>query len=151
MAISIEGIRRKIHVSIKGRRIGLTPRNGYLAGPPDILRPVSNATSATTATALAPYGFHTLSTTTNSGWVLTDPSEAGLRVSLATVTTSTGNHAVTPAAATIISTNGVAGSSMTLQGIGASIELLSISTAQWIVTSRYGTTSGLLASATVSS
>jgi len=140
MAFTLENIRSAIHVSIKGRKIGITARNSFLAGPPAMLHPVSNATSDTTGTNLAPYGLHTLATTTDDGWVLTDPPRAGLKVKLATLTTSTGSHAVTPAAATIVSTNGVAGSSMTLQGIGAAIDLISISTAQWLVTSRGGST-----------
>jgi len=139
MAFSLESIKSAIRTSLHGRRIGLT-HNDYLAGPKDILRPVTNATSATTGTALLPYGLHTVVTTTNDTWTLTDPPFAGCEVSIATNSTSTGNHVILPAAATIVSTNGVAGSSVTMQGVGAWLTLKAASTASWIVTSRGGST-----------
>ena len=139
MAKSLESHRDDIRTSKHGRRLGLT-HDDYLVGPKDTRRVVTNATSDTTGTALLPYGLHTVVTTTNDTWTLTDPPEAGQVVRFATNSTSTGNHTVSPAAATITSTNGVAGSSIVLQGVGAHIELTSISSAAWMVTSRGGST-----------
>lgn len=140
MAISRESIRNKILTSIRGRRLGLD-ENDFLAGPSDLRKAVTNATSATTGTAIPNYGFHTVASTTDDGWRLTDPIP-GVAVKIATSTTSTGLHAITPVAATIISSNGTAGSSITLVGAGAHIELMGISTAQWLVSSIRQTTTG---------
>jgi hypothetical protein len=134
MAFTLEQIRRKIHVSLKGRRFGIT-HNDFLAGMKDRLRPVANATSDTTATALPGYGVHTVTTTTNDGWTLTDPAYAGVEVRLMTGSTSTGIHAITPAAATIVSSNGTAGSSISLSGVAASVTLCALTTASWKVVS----------------
>lgn len=154
MAFSLEQIRAKLGIRLHGRRIGFTKGGAtardFIGGFKDILRPVTNATSSTTATALLPYGMHTVVTTTNDTWTLSDPPFAGLVVQVGTNSTSTGDHTVSPAAATITSTNGVAGSSIVMQGVGAFIELTSLSSAAWIVTSRGGsTTAG--ATVTVSS
>lgn len=138
MAISIDTIRNLIVTSIHGRRLGLDVNN-FLAGPKDLRKAVTNATSATTATAILNYGVHTVATTTDDGWTLTDPLP-GVEVTIGTATTSTGTHAIVPAAATIISTNGTAGSSISMQGVGAFIKLMGISTSQWLVTSRGGST-----------
>jgi len=140
MAFSLENIRSKILTSIHGRRLGIDP-DGFLAGPKPLRQQVTDATvaSAAAGTNLANHGVHTVVTSTNTEWTLTDPIP-GVAVRIGTNSTSTGNHAIVPAAATITSTNGVAGSSITLQGIGASIELMGISTAQWLVTSRGGST-----------
>jgi len=139
MAKSLESHRSNIQTSIHGRRLGLS-QDDVLLGAKGLAGAVTNATSDTTGTALAGYGFHTVSTTTNDVWTLSDPIRAGLEVKIATATTSTGNHAIVPAAATIVSTNGVAGSSIIMQGVGASVTLLSLSTAAWTLSSRTGST-----------
>ncbi len=139
MAKTLESHRSDIRTSLHGRRLGLT-HDDYLVGFKSFSQVVTNATSDTTGTALQCYGLHTVVTTTNDTWTLTDPARAGLVVRLATNSTSTGTHTVSPAAATITSTNGVAGSAIELQGVGAFVELTSISTAQWVVTSRGGST-----------
>lgn len=138
MAITIQGLASKILTSIHGRRLGIDP-DGFLVGSKPIRHQVSNATSDTTGTNIPNNGFHTVSTTTNDTWTLTDPV-AGCEVTIQTATTSTGNHVVVPADATIVSTNGVAGSSVIMQGVGAGITLRGISTSQWILTSRTGST-----------
>lgn len=138
MAFTLQQLRNVILTSIHGRRLGMDP-NQFLVGQKGVRVPVANATSDTTGTALVNHGFHTVATTTNDVWTLEDPTP-GCEVEIATITTSTGNHAIVPAAATIVSTNGVAGSSITMQGIGAWIKLIGISTAQWAVTSRGGST-----------
>ena len=139
MAKSLESHRSDIRTSLHGRRLGLS-HDDYLLGFKDFGRAVTNATSDTTGTAIPGYGMHTVVTTTNDTWTLTDPARAGLVVRLATNSTSTGTHTITPAAATITSTNGVEGGSIAMQGVGAFIELTAISTAQWVVTSRGGST-----------
>lgn len=131
MAFTLEAIRRKIRTSVHGRRLGIT-HDDFLCGPKDVLSPVTNATSDTTGTALLPYGMHTVVTTTNDTWTLTDPPYAGCEVSIATNSTSTGTHTITPAAATITSTNGVAGASIVMDGLGDRIRLVAISTAAWM-------------------
>lgn len=143
MAFSLEQIRNQIFTSIHGRRLGLD-KDGFLAGPKDIRSPVTNATSDTTGTVLLNHGMHTVATTTNDVWTLQDPVP-GVQVRIATSTTSTGNHAIVPAAATIISSNGTAGSSITMTRHGAFIELTGISTSQWIVTSMARSTDAALA------
>jgi len=131
MAFSLDTIKSKLLARLHGPRIGLT-YDDYLGGFKDRLRPVTNATSSTTATALLPYGMHTVVTTTDDTWTLTDPPYAGLTVSIATNSTSTGTHTISPAAATITSTNGVAGSSIVMNGLGDRITLISISSAAWM-------------------
>lgn len=134
MALTLESIKKKIRTSIHGRRLGLS-HDDYLCGPKDTIRPVTNATSATTATALLPYGVHTVATSTNDTWTLTDPPHAGLTVVIYNQGTSTGASTgictISPAAATIVSSNGVAGDTITMDGIGDRIVLHSLSTAQW--------------------
>lgn len=132
MAKSINDHREDIRTSIHGRRVGLT-HDDYLVGPKQLKDVVTNATSDTTGTNILNHGFHTVSTTTNDGWVLDDPTP-GCRVEIATLTTSTGTHAITPDNATIVSTNGVAGSSISMAALGARISLSGISTSQWLVT-----------------
>ena len=149
MAISLTQLANNIRTSIHGRRLGLD-NDDCLVGPKQFRRPVTAATSDTTGTALPNYGYVTVTTTTNDGWSLTDPY-TGAEVTIVTGSSSTGTHAITPAAATIISSNGVAGSSMSLVGAGAGITLLGLSTSQWVVTSRRGSTTNGGYYATVSS
>lgn len=134
MAFSLQNIRDAIQTSLHGRRVGLH-RNDYLIGFPDMVRPVSNATSATTETALAPSGIHTVVTTTNDTWTLTDPPVAGLEVKLITNSSSTGVHTVTCAAANILSTLGTSHISVDMNSEGAAITLVSLTTALWGVMS----------------
>ena len=131
MSFSLENIKSKIRSSIHGRRLGLT-HDDFLCGPKAVLATVTNATSDTTATALLPYGLHSVVTTTNDGWTLTDPPYAGIAVELATNSTSTGTHTITPAAATITSSNGVGGSSIVMDALGDRIRLVALSTAAWM-------------------
>jgi len=133
MAFSLENLRSNILTSIHGRRLGID-HNGFLVGPKPVRHQVTNATSDTTGTAIPNNGFHTVVTTTNDTWTLTDPAP-GCEVTLGAGTVSTGIHTISPVAATIISTNGVAGSGIAFDGPGDSISLVGISTAQWMVTS----------------
>ena len=138
MALSLETIRNSIRTSIHGRRLGLDG-NEQVAGVKGMTRPVTDATSATTATALPNYGIVSVVTTTDDSWTLTDPY-VGAEVSLMTGSSSTGIHTITCAAATIRSTNGIAGANVVLTGMGACVNLVGISTAIWAVTSMAGST-----------
>lgn len=138
MAFSLEQLRNLVRTSIHGRRLGLDPTD-FLVGPKGMRVPVHNATSDTTGTAIPNHGIATVVTTTNDVWTLEAPVP-GCEVKIMTGSSSTGNHAVVPTNATIISTNGVAGSTITLQGNGAHISLVGLSTSQWAVMSRGGST-----------
>lgn len=140
MAILIEQLRDRILTSIRGRRLGLD-KDDFLVGSKGHRVPVTNATSDTTATLLLNHGFQTVASTTNDTWTLTDPVP-GMTTRIAVGSSSTGLHAIVPQAATIISSNGSAGSSITLSGPGSFIELTGVTTAQWIVNSIRQTTLG---------
>ena len=133
MAQSLDDARTKILTSVHGRRLGIDHAE-FLAGVKGIRNVVTEATSATTGTNLPNHGLVSVVTTTNDTWTLTDP-EAGVSVKLFTSSTSTGNHNVVPDNATIVSTNGAVGSSIVLQGAGARISLMGLSTAKWVVES----------------
>jgi len=141
MAISLQGLRDKGFLpSIRGRLLGFD-KDEFLVGAKGLRVPVTNATSDTTGTALLNHGVQTVVTTTNDTWTLTDPVP-GCLTHIAVGSSSTGLHSIVPAAATIISSNGSAGSSMILAGPGAFIVLMGVTTAQWIVSSIRGTTTG---------
>lgn len=140
MAFSLQDLRSKILTSIRGHRLGFD-KDDFLVGVKGTRVPVTNGTSDTTATALLNHGFQTVVSTTNDTWTLTDPVP-GMATRIAVGSSSTGLHSVVPAAATIISSNGSAGSSIILSGPGAYIELTGVTTAQWIVSAIRGTTTG---------
>ena len=133
MAQSLDTARKRIKTSGHGRRLGID-RDEFLVGVKDIVKVVNNATITTTGTNLLNHGFHTVASTTTDTWVLDDPI-VGCEVTIATGTTSTGLHAIVPVAAKFNSTNGIAGSSIILQGAGASITLIGLTTALWQVKS----------------
>ena len=117
--------------SIHGRRAALDHDDNILAE--GVRLNVVAATSDTTGTALPNHGVVSLVTTTNDGWSLTDPNP-GSEVTLMTGSTSTGTHTVTPAAATILSSVGAAGSALAMAGGGASVSLVGLSTSLWAMT-----------------
>lgn len=149
MAITLEALRSLALTSIRGRRLGLD-HNDYLVGPKDLRKGITNATSDTTGTALLNYGFHTVTTTTNDTWTLASPTP-GVPVTLMTGSSSTGTHTITPTNATIVSTNGVAGGSIAMQGAGAHLTLVGLTTGSWGVASIFGSTTALYASVTITS
>jgi len=117
--------------SVHGRRLALDHDDNVLAE--GVRLNVVAATSDTTGTALPNHGVVSLVTTTNDGWSLTDPTP-GSEVTLMTGSTSTGTHTVTPAAATILSSVGAAGSALAMTGGGASVSLVGLSTSLWAMT-----------------
>jgi len=137
MAQSLDDARTKILTSVHGRRLGIDHAE-FLAGVKGIRNVVTEATSATTGTNLPNHGLVSVVTTTNDTWTLTDP-EAGVEVTLATGSTSTGVHTISNAAATIISSNGDAGDGVLLKGNGGFVKLMGLSTAVWMLTARAST------------
>lgn len=135
---TLEQIRNSILTSIHGRRLGLT-NNEQIGGVKGVHRPVTQATSDTTGTALPNHGINVVVTSTDDTWTLTDPFD-GAEVTLMTGSSSTGIHTVSPAAAVIYSTNGIAGASVKLSGAGAAVSLVGLTTAIWAVTSMSGST-----------
>ena len=117
--------------SIHGRRLALDVDDNVLAS--GVRLNVTEATSATTGTALPNNGIVSVVTTTNDTWTLTDPVE-GCEVTLMTGSTSTGTHTISPAAATILSSVGAAGSAIAMAGGGASVSLIGLSTSLWAMT-----------------
>ena len=134
MALSLETIRDRIRTSIHGRRLGLDG-NDQIAGVKGMTRPVTDATSDTTGTALPNYGIVSVVTTTDDTWTLSAPY-IGSEVTLMTGSSSTGVHTITMEAGTVIySTNGIAGANVLLAGAGAAVSLVGVTTARWNVTS----------------
>lgn len=138
MALSLETLKNGILTSIHGRRLGLD-KDETLVGPKHMKRQVTDATSDTTGTALPNHGINSVVTSTNDTWTLTDPY-GGAEVTLITGSSSTGIHTITCAAATIRSTNGIAGANVVLTGAGASMSLLGISTGVWATVGSHGST-----------
>ncbi len=134
MAETLENIRDDILKSIHGRQLGLT-HNGHLGGFKDVRRVVTNATSDTTGTALLPYGLHSIVTTTDDSWILTDPEWAGSEVKLVTNSSSTGTHTVTCDNANILTTSGSSFISADFNAEGEALILAALTTALWAVVS----------------
>lgn len=137
MAQSLENNRSKIKTSVHGRRLGLD-NDELLVGVKDVRRVVTNATSDTTGTAIPNHGFASVVTTTDDTWTLTDPIP-GVPVRICTNSTSTGLHTISCAAATINSSNGIAGSAVVMNSAGSYVELVGLTTSVWQLTSRAST------------
>lgn len=138
MAISLAALRNLILTSVHGRRLGLDA-NETLVGVRGMRLQQVSGTSDTTGTALPNNGFVSVVTTTNDGWVLTDPY-VGAQVTLMTGSSSTGTHSISLNNSVGYSTNGIAGSTVQLVGAGASVTLLGITTAIWMQIARTGST-----------
>jgi len=136
MADLLETLKNTIRTSIHGRRLGLDD-DDCLVGPKHMKVPLEDATSDTTGTALVNYGISSVVTSTNDSWTLTDPYVGAVKT-LITGSSSTGIHTVVMAAATIRSSNGIAGANVILTGAGAGMTLTGITTAIWAVTSIAG-------------
>ena len=136
MAYSLSQLRNLIITSIYGRRLGLDV-NENIIGPKVLKRPVAAGTSDTTGTNLPNYGYSSVVTTTDDTWVLDNPY-VGAEVTLMTGSSSTGLHQINLGGSVCYSTQGIAGSTVVLTGMGGSITLLGISTAIWQVIGRAG-------------
>lgn len=135
MASTIQNIRDLICVAAHGSQVGFTAGDGYLAGPADTLRPVTNATSATTGTNLPAYGVVTLYSTTGDSWILDDPAYAGVAVEIIVVSTDTNNCTVTSTGSNIRTTAGSSFISAVFDAEGEALRLVALTTALWAVTS----------------
>jgi len=128
MAITLDGLRRLIKTSVRGRRLGLT-HDEWLVGPKGTRLAITAATSASTGTQLPNYGHITLTSTESGGttWQIADPV-AGCEVSISITSSSTFAHTVTPENATFATSGGTTGASVILQGGGTAVTLVGIST-----------------------
>lgn len=140
--------------SIYGRALGVT-LDGYITGQQGYQDVINAATSASTATALKPYGINTLSVTTGSssagaGFTMSAPYP-GVSVIVTNVTTSsTQAITVTLASGTFMTgafaaANVTAGSSynkLTLNNAGETVSLVGISTSYYLVRSLNGFSTG---------
>lgn len=136
MAISLTTIQNQIRTSIFGRRLGLG-QNDTLDGARGVRLPQVAGTSDTTGTELPNHGFASVVTSTNDTWRLAQPY-VGAQVTLMTGSSSTGIHSINLNGSVGYSTIGIAGSTVTLTGAGASLTLLGISTAIWQQIGRTG-------------
>lgn len=126
--------------SIHGRRLALDSNDNVLAE--GLRLNVTEGTSSNQTTVnLANNGHIVLSGSNPSTFTLSDPV-AGVELTITNITTSV--KTILPDNATFISSNGVAGSSMILTGIGAGFGLVGYSTGQWAVTSKTASTAGSL-------
>lgn len=132
MAISLESIRDKAGTSIHGRRVKIM-HDDMLGGFKGVQTNVVSATAASTGTNLPSYGYITIESSAAKTHKLEAPTP-GVKVEFSSITTSTLVRTISPVSGTIISTNGVVGSSFTFNGLGDSIGLVGISTAKWMVT-----------------
>lgn len=88
MALSIETLRNASVTNLYGRRLGLDI-NGQIVGTVGSRIPTSDATSASTATTIAGYGWTNVDTTTDDTWLLDNPKPGAFKY-LYTGSTSTG-------------------------------------------------------------
>jgi hypothetical protein len=145
--MSRETLRNNILTSVHGRRLGLSRGSSanmeYLVGPDGIRSPhgavyeVQAATSDTTGTNITAYGFQTVDSTTDDGWLL-DPPIVGVTKILYTGSTSTGIRTIKRMDNTfaIQSSANSTGTTIIAQGGGLSLTLIGISTALYGVLSR---------------
>lgn len=133
MAFTLGQLKDRIRTSIHGRRLGLD-NSDFLVGPKGLRGQVTNATSGTTATEIPNNGIASVITTTDDTWLLEAPVP-GCNVKLGTGSSSTGLHTIGLNGATCVSTNGIASSSIVMQGGGAYVELNGLSTGAWMISS----------------
>ena len=138
MAISLDTIRNQIRTSVFGRRLGLG-QNDTLDGVRGMRLPQVSGTSDTTGTDLPNHGFVSVVTTTDDTWRLNDPY-VGAQVTLMTGSSSTGIHSINLKNSVAYSTQGIASSTATLVGMGASLTLVGITTGIWACIGRHGST-----------
>lgn len=134
MAITLNALRNTIITSLFGRRVGLDV-NGALIGVAGMRQHVIAATSDTTGTALPNNGFVSVDSSTDNTWTLTAPVP-GCQVTLFCSSTSTGTRTITPTNATVNSTLGTLGTTISLTGGGAFISLVGLTTGLWAQVSR---------------
>lgn len=125
--------------SIHGRRVGLDENDALIVRTRIGANTKVAGTSDSTATKLANNGLVSVVTTTDDTWTLDDPFR-GARVTLYTGSSSSGIHSINLGNSLCYTTAGIAGSTVTLTGMGASVTLLGLSTALWFKIGQSGST-----------
>jgi len=129
MAQTLDAARKLSRTNVHGRRLGMD-HDEFLVGVKDVRRVVTNATSATTGTALPNHGIVTIDSTTGDTYTLTAP-EAGCCVKIVVISTG-GAQTITPVSGTFMSSASSTGGTLTMTGGSlASVELIGLSTALW--------------------
>lgn len=136
MGYSINQLRNEIITSIHGRRLGLDTA-GRLIGHEDIRIPITDATSDTTGTNIAGYGWTTVDTTTDDTWLLSAPVRGSFKY-IYTGSTSTGIRTIKRADATfaIRSSANSTGTTIVAQGGGLMLTLFGVTSAIYAVVNR---------------
>jgi len=136
MAYSIEALRNEIVTSLHGRRLGLDSGN-RLIGHQGLRIPEVDATSDTTGTNIAGYGWTNVDTTTNDTWLL-DPPVKGAFKYLYTGSTSTGIRTIIRAdnSFAIRTSANSTGTTIVAQGGGLLLTLFGLTSALYAVVSR---------------
>jgi hypothetical protein len=159
MALSLGSIQRSIITSIFGSRLGLD-QSGYLAGPPDVRRVVTDLTSASTATTIPNNGVvqftgTSLGTSAAGGTFVLGLPVPGVSVTIANLNANTSAASpgctaftmIRPSTAFVI----LATDASTLTTInlvpGSAITLTGLTTGLYQVTGR-GTTLGVILNGT---
>lgn len=116
--------------------------NAYVGGISCLVK-VTQATSATTGTNISSYGVTTLGSSSGpiTAWLLDAPRRSGVVKVITSIATSTANTVTTEstASANFVSTSTWLGTTITFQVPGDTVQLVSLSTSQWLVTDRTGT------------
>ena len=136
MALSIETLRNESITNLYGRRMGLDV-NGQVVGTVGSRIPTSDATSDTTGTNIAGYGWTNVDTTTDDTWLLDNPKPGAFKY-LYTGSTSTGIRTIMRKDNTfaIRSSANSTGTTIVAQGGGLLLTLFGITSAIYAVVSR---------------
>jgi len=132
MAFTLEQLRNKVQTSIFGRRLGLDNAD-HIVGPRGIRLDVTEATSATTGTAITNSGLTILSMSTGAakGYTLAAP-QPGVYKELVATSSSTKGMVITLTGAVLNSTGGSTANTITFNGRGDRALLRGVSTAAWV-------------------
>lgn len=131
MAISLEQFRNTIMTSLFGRRLGFN-KDEFVVGTKDICVAIEDI-STTAATSCINYGhtrFLTSGSSQTSNVTLQAP-QVGVRKSFSLQSTSTGNQIITATAAAFLAASGSSVAVINLQGGGAFVDMIAVSTAYW--------------------
>jgi len=137
MSLSLEALRNRIITSIHGRSLGLDEHD-RLCGIKGRREVITAATSGTVGN-LPNYGIITVATSTDATWTLDDP-EVGCEVKIMTGSASTGEHVIQTDNATIKSSFSTTQVEFTMQGGGAGMTLVGLSTSMWGILTKSSTT-----------
>ena len=135
MAYLLETIRSTIFTPLRRRRLGLNPKD-YLVGHPGSITPIEDF-DASTGSSAAPYGVTrviTATSTATGSFTLQAPPYPGILKTLVLGSSSTGGSQFTATSATIYkSSDGSTIAVINLYAPGASVQLMSMTTAAWRV------------------